>query len=259
MKIEFENAIVTGGREAATSLIRSQRLVGHLHEFIKQELVLNGISTSKIYPPIGTCRGEKKFSGFFKQKDQDISTLNNNDIPEIIVDGAIAGKTDGIGLDSSSKAISINVRGQLSSIRKNFDTLYERTFAEALNLHMRIPKLVMGELYYLPLDAYDPDEMLNNKVAWKEKIPSYFIPSFNALNGRTEHSELYKYERVCLLIIDFKQNPPTIVSDNDLVKNKVISKEQITSHTIQSMNITNFVKDIVNIYKQRHGSLKELQ
>jgi len=259
MKNDYEQAIVSGGRTAATSLIRSQALVGHLHEYVKQELISNGISPSKIWPPVGSCNPEKKFSGFFKQKDQDISILNGYDIPETMTDGATAGKIDKIGMASSSQAISINVRGQLSSIGKNFDTLYERTFAEALNLHMRIPKLVMGELYYLPLVAYDPDEMLNNNVQWKEQLPSYFIPSFTAINGRTENTDLYKYERVCLLIVDFRNDPPTIVTENDLVGEGIITEDQTTTHTLQNMSITNFVEDLLDIYTQRHGSLQELQ
>jgi hypothetical protein len=259
MKNELENKILTGGREETTSFIRSQKFVGHLHEFVKQELISNGISSSKIYPPKGKSKPEQKFSGFLKQKDQDIVALNNKNKPEIIKVGPTAGKTDCIGLNSSSKAISINVRGQMSSIAKNFDTLYERTFAEALNLHERIPKLVLGELYYLPLVAYDPDEMLNNRISWKEKLPSKYIPSFEALNGRNEKVDFYKYEKVCLLIVDFRTDPPTIVSEDDLISEEIISENQRQSYSLQNMSVDNFVKDIVDIYKQRHGSLKELQ
>jgi hypothetical protein len=259
MKKDYESAIIEGGTKGAHSLIRSQRLVGHLHEFVKQELITNGISTSKIYPPINCSKPEIKFSGFLKQKDQDISVLNGKNKSEIILDGAIKGKTDLIGMDSSSKAIAINVRGQLSSIAKNFDTLFERTFAETLNLHMRTPKLVLGELYYLPLVAYDPKKAKEKEIGWKEKMPSKFIPSFEAINSRNQNADHYKYEKVCLLIIDFRNDPPTIVTTDDLVSEEIISEDEKSLYSLNNLSINNFIKDLLDVYRQRHGSLSELQ
>lgn len=260
MKKELENKILTGNHKEVTSYIRSQKFVGHLHEYVKQELISNGISSNKIHPSLGKSKPEKKFTGFLKQKNQDVVVLNNKSESETIQDGSLRGKKDLIGKDSSSKAISINVRGQMSSIGKNFDTLYERTFAEALNLHARTPKLVMGELYYVPIIAYDNNEFDNNKISWKEKLPAKFIPAFEALNGRNENDlNYYKYEKVCLLIIDFRKDPPTLVSENDLVSEGIISKQHISSYSLKNLSIDTFVKDLIAVYKKRHGSLQELK
>ena len=57
-------------------------------------------------------------------------------------------KTNDIyGADFSEKILSINVRSQMSSVAKNFDTIFERTFAEAYNLHNRLNKMVLGEVF----------------------------------------------------------------------------------------------------------------
>lgn len=71
-------------------------------------------------------------AGFLKKKSQDISIIPEGFREEEITDGVLIGKKDKIGKGILSKSISINIRSQLSSIGKNFDTLYERTFAEAL-------------------------------------------------------------------------------------------------------------------------------
>lgn len=55
-------------------------------------------------------------------------------------DGILKGERDKYGFEFTEHTLSVNVRSQLSSIAKNFDTLYERTFAEAINLHLRCEK-----------------------------------------------------------------------------------------------------------------------
>ena len=43
----------------------------------------------------------------------------------------------------------------MSSLAKNADTLFERIFAKSLNLHMRYPNIVLGEVYLIPVYEYD--------------------------------------------------------------------------------------------------------
>lgn len=40
--------------------------------------------------------------------------------------------------------------------------MYERTFAESLNLHLRCPSMVLGEFYMIPVYSYD-DALANQK------------------------------------------------------------------------------------------------
>ena len=52
----------------------------------------------------------------------------------------------------------------MSSLAKNSDTLFERTFAEAQNLHMRYPDIVLGEVYLIPVHEYDDDMVKRGTV-----------------------------------------------------------------------------------------------
>src|SRR5690606_16476811 len=101
--------------------------------------------------------------------------------------------------------LSVNVRSQLSSVSKNFDTLYERTFAESLNFHLRFPRMVLGEVYLINLKEYNSDHASINQVSFKNSqyIEKYIL-AFQALNDRINIDDpLYKYERIALLIVDF--------------------------------------------------------
>lgn len=257
----YEEAIKEGGRKAVLSLIRSQRLIGIIHRYIKEQLISFGVSPSKIYPGINRATPELSMAGFLKKKKQDISIISGKFKKEEIKKGALMGKTDNIGKDVMDKGISINVRSQLSSLAKNFDTLYERTFAEALNLHLRSPKLVMGEVYMISLVAYDPDKINKGKIGWKEKLPIKYIPAFRELNDRESHeTDEYKYERVSLLIVDFREEEPKIViSSEDLSKMGWIKKEEIDTFSLEGLDIKNFVKDLLHAYKKRHGDLSLLK
>lgn len=261
IKKEYEETIVSGGTPQVHALIRSKKLIGHLHEHVKTKLVSHGIHPSKMYPPPGLSKPELKMTGFLKEKDQDISVLPRPPKKEIVEEGVLLGKEDRVGKGLMNKSISINIRSQLSSLAKNFDTLFERTFAEALNLHLRAPKLIMGEVYMVPLIAYDPDAINNKQIAWKEPLPFKYIPSFEMLNNReSEENDEYKYERVCLLIVDFRKDPPEVVTsiepfvDMELVSSKIADK-----FSLKGLSIFNFIPDILKIYEKRHGSLEPLK
>lgn len=261
VKKMYEDAIISGGRDGVHSLIRSKKLINCIHEYIKHELVKQGVDPSKIIPPLGSTKPELKMVGFLKRKSQDISVLSNPPKTEIIEEGVLTGKKDKVGKEVMNKSISINIRSQLSSIAKNFDTLFERTFAETLNLHLRAPKLVTGEVYMVPLIAYDPDKIDKKKIDWREWLPVTYIPAFQALNNRKDdEDDEYKYERVCLLIIDFRQNPPEIVeSILTFVDEGRIDEEMAKKFSMSGLDIKNFVSDILDIYKKRHGSLNSLK
>ena len=84
----------------------------------------------------------------------------------MIKDGPLEVTINSIGKEQSENAIVIGVRSQLSSVEFFFDTLMERAFAETLNLRLRLPKLVMGEVYLLPVVEYDDQAMKENRIAW---------------------------------------------------------------------------------------------
>lgn len=262
IKILIENAIINGGVVEKNNLIRTQMPICLLHDATKASFINEGINPNFVAPAYGQHAGEKKLAGFFKYKDQDICFMPNNyNMHEEILNfnGILKGKKDSFGQQLTEHILSVNVRSQLSSTAKNFDTLYERTFAEALNLHLRCKKMVLGELYMIPVYEYDDILAKKNVVGFKNnrnisKHLEKYIYSFNAVNDRkTTHGEEYKYERVCLLIVDFNRPQSKIYNTNaELIADNLLSAN--TNAFIDNMNYTNFAKDLVKIYEQRFGT-----
>lgn len=260
----IEEAIVTGGVAGKNNLIRTQIPICMLHDAAKAAFIEQGVSPKLVAPVYGEHNGEQKLAGFFKCKDQDICfNPNNFEMQEEILDfdGILKGKIDPYGKDFTEHILSVNVRSQLSSTAKNFDTLYERTFAEALNLHLRCPKMVLGEFYMIPVYEYDDVLAKSHRVGFKpnrniSKHLEKYIYSFSAVNGRKSTiGEEYKYERVCLLIVDFSKDEPKIYnSDDELINNGLLPEN--TTASINPMNFTNFATDLLRIYEQRFGTLR---
>lgn len=241
IKNELESAILKNGRIAQTSLIRSQKLINILHNEIKSEFIKYGISPQLIYPPLDNTKPELKITGLLKAKCQDVCI-----IPDNLNIKNISQSND------SEKIIIINVRSQLSSMAKNIDTLYERTFAESLNLHLKYPKQCLGEVYLIPTHEYCSKAIKQNQIKFNQfhKIDDY-IHKFQLINNRDlSKKEEYKYERVCLLIVDFRQKQPKIYSTiEELKKDKIIDKNSTVS--MDGLTFDNFASDLLNIYKQR--------
>lgn len=260
----IENSIRTGGVEAKNNLIRTQQPICLLHDAAKASFIDKGVNPDFIKPPYGEHTGELKLAGFFKYKDQDICILPNNIFAEeeiLMFDGILKGKNDPYGFELTQKILSVNVRSQLSSVAKNFDTLYERTFAESLNLHLRCPQMVLGELYMIPVYEYDDAKAKDKIVGFKtnSKIQEHiqkYIYSFGAINNRgTTNGLEYKYERVCLLIVDFNRQTPKIYNTDDELKADELLPMDSTA-SINNMNFPSFAQSLLDIYEQRFGSEK---
>ena len=197
-------------------------------------------------------------AGFLKQKDQDICIVPSgiDKVPTTIDWGPLAfeKKTDPYGFDYSANTLVINVRSQMSSLAKNSDTLFERTFAEALNLHMRYPDIVLGEVYLIPVHEYDDDSVKNHLVRFRKghtNIEKY-ISFFNSINDRPVGGNDYAYERCALLIVDFNRPQPYLFKNSDeLKKAGYISGSFGIEYA--ALNFHDFVKDILNIYSARHN------
>lgn len=262
IKEMIERAIRDRGVEGKNNLIRTQQPICMLHDAAKSAFIRNGVNPSRVRPLLGEHLDELKLAGFFKYKDQDICFLPNHikDQEEILkFDGILKGQLDHYGTELTEHILSVNVRSQLSSIAKNFDTLYERTFAEALNLHLRCQKMVLGEFYMIPVKEYDDAEAKLNNIAFKQnksvqKHIEKYLYSFSAVNDRRcLQGEEYKYERVCLLIVDFDQEIPIIYNTDDELKAAGLLPENSTA-SINGMNFTSFAPTLLNLYEQRFGS-----
>lgn len=264
IKEMIEEAITTGGETAKNNLIRSQGPINLLHNVVKAELIRQSVNKDRVNPPYGHTSPELCLAGYFKTKNQDVCVLPNDKQKKkefLAFEGILNGKLDSYGSDLTEAILSINVRSQLSSAAKNFDTLYERTFAEALNLHLRCPKMVLGEFYMIPVFEYDDKACRENRIEFisnnniSKHIEKYAL-SFNAINNRsTIIGEEFKYERVCLLIVDFSKDTPVIYNTNEELKEAgLLPKDTIAN--INNMNFPTFISSLLAIYSSRFGEGK---
>ncbi len=267
----IESAIINGavdrdgnpinGCDAKNNIIRTQIPICLLHDAVKSAFIREGVNPNRILPPLGQHQGELKVYGFIKAKNQDVCFLPNNAhrrTETLSFDGILRGEIDSLGYDYTERVLSVNVRSQLSSVAKNFDTLYERTFAEPLNLHIRCPRMVLGEVYMIPVYEYDDDAAQRNQVAFRQnprvrKHIEKYLSSFSAVNCRpgTEGFE-FKYERACLIIVDFSQPVPYIYNtDEELVRDGLLSPQSGAS--IANLSFQDFASTLLDIYSQRFG------
>ena len=254
----IEQSITKGGGKAKTAMIRSSVPILNIHEAVKAELVARGVNPRLIHPPVGKRSPELKIAGSLKQKDQDICVSPNDITPklEVLKAGLLKGVTDFYGEAFTKKTLTINVRSQISSIQKNFDTLYERTFSEAQNLHDRCPKMVLGEVYMIAVPEYNDKEFDNKKIAFKkisEGLVEKYIKSFQAITGRaTTSKSFYQYEATCLLIVDFSQSDPKIYhSTAELKKDGLIPL--LSDVKYEGLEWDTFFDKIISVYEARFG------
>lgn len=251
------------GRAAKTALIRSSTLIDRIHEVVKSslcsELDKRGLQHT-VYPPLGSSSPELKICGLLKGKRQDVTILMGDDSPspEEIEEGPLAGTQDPVGLSQSERSIVVGVRSQLSSVAKNFDTLMERAFAETLNLRLRLPRLVMGEVYMLPVVEYDDTVMTSNEVRFcRGFVPvRRFIETFLAISDRDPHDtdeELYKYERSALILLDFRESPVrSFLTLDDLQQAGIVPDGY--ERRFSRLSPRGFASDLIDAYVARHGA-----
>ena len=253
----IEDSIISGGAQGKESMIRSSVLINLIHDAVKNAFIEVEINPLNIFPHFGETKPELKMAGFLKQKDQDICIIPSNikKVPTSINWGPLAfeNKTDEFGFEFSTNTLVINVRSQMSSLAKNADTLFERTFAEAQNLHMRYPDIVLGEVYLIPVHEYDDELVKRNIVGFKNKQTNIekYISFFNSINNRNIGGNNYAYERCALLIVDFNQPQPYLFKNSTELKQAgFISKDFGIEYA--SLNFQNFATDILEVYSNRY-------
>ncbi|MFW5756310.1 MAG: hypothetical protein ACOCWK_06885, partial [Tangfeifania sp.] len=254
----IEDAIIENGEAGKKSVINSSRTINILHEVVKLDLINAGVNPDLIKPALASAQPEVQLAGFMKFKTQDVCVFPNhlNPIPEMIeLNGLHSGKTDPYGELFSEHILSINLRSQLSSLAKNRDTMFERTYAEPLNLHRRLPKMVLGEVYLLSARELDSNAVKANVVVYKPvskksiKALEEYIYGFAALNKRiNQGDDFFKYERVALLIVDFSKNPLKIYETTDELKADGLL-EANSKCTLEKMSYNGFINDLLLIYE----------
>lgn len=233
MKLLYESVCIESAKRTQ-EMIRSKEFIGHLHDFTKEELRRCGIKDSYIYE-------DKRIVGHSKPKEQDILVQTPQD-----------GKRN----HSTGPPLVINIRSQLSSIGKNYDTLFERVMAEATNLHGRFPALVSGYIYLLPTMGY------NTKASGEQGRPcrtekydlEKYLFSFHTIAKREKPGdEIWKHEEVCLLVVDFERDPPKILdTTEDFLEGGRISQEFSEIIKIEDLSIKNFFDELLKKLRKRY-------
>ena len=245
----FEHAIRENGDAGKKNVINSKQVINLLHEAVKFSLV----------------ESEIKRAGFVKFKTQDICVFPNHLEPspeDLNFYGLHFGKTDKFGELFSEHILTINLRSQLSAMSANIDTMYERTYAEPLNLHRRLPKMVIGEVYMIAARELDNKEVVNKNVVYAPitnsiaKSIETYINGFSALNNRqNQRDDDFKYERVALIIVDFSQNPVKIYNSTEELKNDGLLPENSNAN-LDKLTYNGFISDLISIYERRFGTGK---
>ena len=256
-KTFFEAAIMRDGIKGKESIIRSSSLINLIHDAVKHELIQRGIDPQSIYPNFEKTKPEMKIAGFLKQKNQDVCVAPKNirRNPRRITWGPLANENviDTYGEEFTKNTLVINVRSQMSSIAKNTDTLFERTFAEALNLHMMYKDIVLGEVYLIPVYEYDEATMDNREITFKphQTNVAKYISFFSAINGRAnQNDDLYKYERCTLLIVDFRQDQPILYRTTEQLITAGLLPNDFPIR-FEPLSFDNFTDDILIAYSSR--------
>lgn len=252
----IENAIRETGEDGKQAIIRSQRPIMNIHDAVKSALISKGVNPELIFPNLYHTKPELKLAGGLKQKDQDICVVpNDREVEEEIMSGGLlSGAYDKFGIRYTEETLTINVRSQISSVQKNFDTLYERTISEAQNLHDRCPKMVLGEVYMLAVPEYEDASFKEKSCTFKKiktKVVEKYIKSFKAITGREDITRnFYQYEATCLLIVDFSKDIPKVYhKTSELISDGLLPDS--TSLTYEGLDWDHFSDKILQIYSER--------
>ena len=108
MQKDLFRAITNDGEQGKESLIRSSKFIDQIHQSIKKSFFEKNKDLN-FTPEIGKTKPEEIVKGLIKYKNQDV-TIRFKDSKKVL-------------------PLLVNVRSQMSSIEKNFDTILERAFA----------------------------------------------------------------------------------------------------------------------------------
>ena len=79
---------------------------------------------------------------------------------------------------------------------------------------------------------------------------------FREINNRNSiDQDFHKYERNCLLLVDFRENTPKVISTAKQLK-KLGFITDTKKYSMDGLGIDDFFDDIIKIYKNRHGKTK---
>lgn len=81
-----------------------------------------------------------------------------------------------------------------------------------------------------------------------------YILSYLSISGRQNPDDVpWKYEKVCLLIADFSQNPPQIVDNmRRFVDEELVSERFADMYSFDELSINNFFDRLYKLMMERY-------
>ena len=263
IKYKVENAIKIGGKKSYDSVIKGKELIQPIHDAIKLDLIKNNnIDNSLVYPPLFNTKPEIKLVGEIISKRQDICVLPKNIEKKSTFSDVYTYKNlenDKLGIDFTNHCLVINVKSQLSSLNNNFSNIYTGFIGENADLKIRCPNIVNANFLMIPLYEYDSGSIKNKEIKFKKKqtdVEKYISAANKLINNNHigSQSNNSKNERFGLLIVDFRKEIPYIYTTSDeLLKDGIVSKEFLSYYSYEKVNILNFIRDLLRIYKVRYN------
>lgn len=213
-------------KEMKKLLIEGQTAKGHNTNVRKQTVIrlLHNYLVNKLKEKTGfklkdECKPkdmvfidtEVKIPGFHKVKNVDIAIVHKRAGPLLL----------------------ISVKSLMSSITNNFTNDYESAIGDAISMHERYPYLIYGYIIIMPKEVLIRDETFDL---------DYYEGFLRKINHRVDEQDKdKKYERVCMLVGDFKLDTPKPIKENPSDK---------------GLRIETFIDDICEILKERYEMLK---
>lgn len=219
------------GHEAAISFIRSQGLINHMHDHIKDQFIQAGVDPDDITPAYGESKPERSLAGYYKNKQQDL----------VIASESVWDK-------DTERAICINLRSQFSSVDKNYDTIMERTAFEPLNTRLNYPEMILGDVFILPVRGYLPAALKNNQIEFDRPTGiEKYIDFFKSVNRPTapvnnKMADKLTYDRVAVLVVDFSKKEPRVYQTGKELLDDGYTEKEID---LSPLSIDNFCQDIL--------------
>lgn len=231
---KFLDSYTIGASSNSINEIRSGKIIENIHDYAQDYLVSEGVPDSYIVR-------DRRCEGYFKRKEQDILVTKS---------------THSICEDPE---ISINVRSQMSSIQKNFDTLFERLVAESVNLHEKYEDLTCGYLYLIPTVGLDSTALKEGKLITKERYNlEKYIDCFLKIAARKSSTDdKYKYEAMGLIIVDVKDDGSFLIVDDleYIFSIGRVSREFFLEYrnNFDDLNPFNTMNKLLDVYDSRKG------
>ena len=99
------------------------------------------------------------------------------------------------------------------------------------------------------------NEDVNQRISFSDRIGKLekYLRAFNQISDREiVDSEFYKYEKVCLLIVDFNHANPIVYTTDEQLKQAQLIPQNSTA-SIENLTFESFIEDLLNIYENRFG------